>query len=83
MLAANGPLTVHSLAPNATHADGQVELDVHNIWGLMEERATHEALLSIIPNKRPFIIARSTFASAGKWTGPWVRSSEFLYIRSS
>ncbi|KAH8091383.1 glycosyl hydrolases family 31-domain-containing protein [Cristinia sonorae] len=67
-----GDLSVHAVATNATHAGGIVELDVHNLWGLMEEKATHQALLKIQPKKRPFVISRSTFASAGKYTGHWL-----------
>ena len=61
-----------TIATNATHANGFVEIDTHNMWGLMEEKATHLALLAIHPGKRPFIISRSTFASSGKWTGHWL-----------
>ncbi|KAI1790995.1 glycosyl hydrolases family 31-domain-containing protein [Ganoderma leucocontextum] len=61
-----------TIATNATHANGLVEIDTHNLWGLMEEKATHLALLTIHPGKRPFIISRSTFASSGKWTGHWL-----------
>ena len=67
-----GRLSIHTLATDATHADGQVELDVHNLWGLMQEKATHLALLDILPQKRPFVISRSTFPSSGRWTGHWV-----------
>ncbi|KAK7045115.1 glycoside hydrolase family 31 protein [Favolaschia claudopus] len=67
-----GRLGVHDIAPNATHFGGYVELDVHNLWGLMEAEATHKALQEIIPGQRPFIISRSTFPSAGKWTGHWL-----------
>lgn len=77
-----GPLSVHTVASNATHAGGFVEIDVHNLWGLMEERATHLALLSIHPGKRPFIISRSTFPSSGKWTGHWLgdNTSKWIYL---
>ncbi|RPD82758.1 hypothetical protein L226DRAFT_450295 [Lentinus tigrinus ALCF2SS1-7] len=78
-----GSLAGHALATNATHAGGYVELDVHNLWGLMEEKATHLALLSLRKGKRPFIISRSTFASSGKWTGHWLDDNfslwEYLY----
>ncbi|KAI0089781.1 glycosyl hydrolases family 31-domain-containing protein [Irpex rosettiformis] len=67
-----GRLSLRTLATNATHAGGYVELDVHNLWGMMEEKATHKALQSIHPGKRPFLISRSTFPSSGKWTGHWL-----------
>jgi len=79
-----GRLSIHALATNATHAAGFAELDVHNLWGLMEERATHAAVQDIIPGKRPFLISRSTFASAGKWTGHWLGDNfskwQYLYF---
>ena len=67
-----GPLSAHTLATNATHQGGYVELDVHNMFGFMEEKTTHLALQSLFPDKRPFLISRSTFPSAGRWTGHWV-----------
>jgi len=68
-----GNLALKTLAMNATHAGGFVELDVHNMFGYMEERATHLALNKVRPDERPFIISRSTFPSSGHWTGHWVR----------
>ncbi|KAF9067849.1 glycosyl hydrolases family 31-domain-containing protein [Rhodocollybia butyracea] len=68
----NGALSVNTLATNATHAGGFVELDVHNMWGMMEEKTTHLALQELQPGKRPVMISRSTFPSSGKWTGHWV-----------
>jgi alpha-glucosidase len=65
-------LSTRTIATNATHAGGEVELDVHNMWGLMEEKATHAAMHSIRPGKRPFLISRSTFPSSGKWSGHWL-----------
>ena len=45
---------IHTLATNATHAGGYVELDVHKFMrGLMEEKATHIAVQEILPGKRP------------------------------
>jgi alpha-glucosidase len=70
-----GDLAVHAVSPNATHHDGVQEYDVHNLFGHQILNATYQALLSIFPDKRPFIIGRSTFAGSGKWAGHWVRST--------
>ncbi|KAJ7318767.1 glycosyl hydrolases family 31-domain-containing protein [Mycena albidolilacea] len=80
---ANGRLSNHALATNATHAGKYVELDTHNLWGLMEAEATHKALKSVLPGQRPFIISRSAFAGAGKWAGHWLGDNfskwEYMY----
>jgi len=67
----NGALGVHAVSPNATHADGVEEYDVHNLFGYQILNATYNALLSVFPGKRPFIIGRSTFAGSGKVAGHW------------
>ncbi|KAE9388539.1 hypothetical protein BT96DRAFT_968077 [Gymnopus androsaceus JB14] len=78
-----GDLSINTLATNSTHAGGIVDLDVHNMWGMMEEKATHLALQELQPGKRPVIIARSTFPSSGKWAGHWLGDNfslwEYLY----
>lgn len=66
-----GDLAVHALAPNATHQNGVQDYDVHNLFGHQILNATYQALLSINPGKRPFIIGRATFAGSGKWAGHW------------
>ncbi|KAK7442993.1 hypothetical protein VKT23_015940 [Stygiomarasmius scandens] len=78
-----GPLSNMTLATNATHAGGLFDLEVHNMYGMMEEKATHLALQKIHPGKRPFIIARSTFPSTGKWAGHWLGDnfSRWQYLR--
>ncbi|KAK3075089.1 hypothetical protein LTR53_001915 [Teratosphaeriaceae sp. CCFEE 6253] len=67
----NGDLAVHAVSPNATHVDGVLEYDVHNLFGHQILNATYQALLDIFPGKRPFIIGRSTFAGTGRWAGHW------------
>ena len=66
-----GALGSKAVAPNATHEDGTEEYEVHNLFGYGILNATYYALLAAIPDKRPFIIGRSTFAGSGKWAGHW------------
>lgn len=66
-----GELSVHAVSPNATHQDGSLEYDQHNIWGHNLLNATYAALLNIWPTKRPFIIGRSTFVGSGRVAGHW------------
>jgi alpha-glucosidase len=80
-----GDLAVHAVSPNATHANGMAEYDVHNIFGHQIINATYQGLLSVFPGKRPFIIGRSTFAGSGKWAGHWGgdNASRWAYMVSS
>lgn len=66
-----GDLAVHAVSPNATHQGGSLEYDFHNLFGHQILNATHQALLAVYPEKRPFIIGRSTHAGSGKWAGHW------------
>lgn len=68
---ARGDLAGNAVSPNATHADGTVEYDVHNLYGHQLLNATYHGLRNLFPGKRPFIIGRSTFPGSGKWAGHW------------
>ena len=74
-----GDLATHIVSPNATHSDGTVDYDVKSLWGYQILNATYEALLTVFPGKRPFIIGRSTFAGAGKWAGHWGGDNTSLF----
>ena len=56
----------------------------HNAYGMFLLKATHEALRSLTPDKRPFILARGGFAGlqryAALWTGDNASSWDFLRI---
>ncbi|XP_053782529.1 probable maltase-glucoamylase 2 isoform X1 [Desmodus rotundus] len=46
--------------------------DVHSLYGYSMARATDSALKSIFPQKRNFILSRSTFAGSGKFAAHWL-----------
>ena len=75
-------LAVHAVAPNASHHNGVVEYDVHNLYGHQLLQATYAALAAAMPGKRPFVIGRSTFPGSGKYSGHWGgdNASKFYYM---
>eukprot|EP00891_Asterochloris_glomerata_P007647 jgi/Astpho2/7647/e_gw1.00115.13.1_t len=66
------PLSSWGAGVTASHADGILEYDVHNLYGLSEAVATNAAMQKITGNK-PFLLSRSSFPGSGavamKWTG--------------
>lgn len=77
--AINNFLPGHSLvkeviSPNATHNDGpynSTEYEFHNLYGHLSANATYQGLIETYDNKRPFFMARSTFAGSGHFAGHW------------
>lgn len=61
-----------TISMSSTHYGNQKEYDMHNIFGHLESIHSRNALLDIIPNKRPFIITRSTFTGTGHYAGHWL-----------
>lgn len=66
-----GALPAKAISPDATHAEGTLEYEIHNLWGHSILHATHKALSQVFPGKRPFIIGRSTFSGSGAVAGHW------------
>ena len=49
----------------ATHAE------IHNIFGMENERATYEGLLKLRPDERPFVLTRATYAGGQRYGFTW------------
>uniref|UniRef100_A0A8C3X523 Maltase-glucoamylase n=1 Tax=Catagonus wagneri TaxID=51154 RepID=A0A8C3X523_9CETA len=48
------------------------QYDVHNLYGYSMAIATAEAIKTVFPNKRSFLLTRSTFAGSGKFAAHWL-----------
>lgn len=60
------PLFTRISPMDAFHHMGITEYNAHNLYGHMEAITTHQALCTIHPEKRPFVLSRSTFPGSGK-----------------
>jgi alpha-glucosidase (family GH31 glycosyl hydrolase) len=45
--------------------------NLHNMYGHFEAIATYSALQAIMPNKRSFVLSRSSYAGTGKFAAHW------------
>lgn len=75
----------NTLPANTVQYGGVKHRDVHNIYGFLQSKSSHQGLLQRDNyTKRPFVLTRSTFAGsqryAAVWTGDNQASWEYLTI---
>jgi len=46
-------------------------LEIHNVFGMENSRATYEGLLKLNPDVRPFVLTRASFAGGQKYAATW------------
>ncbi|KAK9822226.1 hypothetical protein WJX81_001471 [Elliptochloris bilobata] len=77
-------LSYKTLPVTASHFDGTLEYNVHNLFSMYEVMAT-AAALQRLRNRRQFILTRSTFLGSGAYAAHWTgdTNAEWTDMRMS
>ena len=49
----------------ATHAE------IHNVMGMLNSRGTYEGMLALLPDQRPFVLTRASYAGGQRYAATW------------
>jgi alpha-glucosidase len=57
--------------------------EMHNVYGMLNSRATFEGLMKLAPNMRPFVLTRATYAGGHRYAATWTgdNSSTWNHLR--
>ena len=58
-------------------------LEIHNVYGMENSRATYEGLKTLEPNLRPFVLTRASYAGGQRYAATWTgdNSSTWNHLR--
>lgn len=56
---------------------------VHNVFGMLNARATYDGLRKLRPDERPFVLTRAAYAGAWRWAASWTgdNTSSWNHLR--
>ncbi|HEY3989233.1 MAG TPA: TIM-barrel domain-containing protein, partial [Acidobacteriaceae bacterium] len=58
-------------------------LEIHNVYGMENIRATHDGMVKLAPNMRPFVMTRASYAGGQRYAATWTgdNSSTWNHLR--
>ncbi|HEX4321957.1 MAG TPA: TIM-barrel domain-containing protein [Acidobacteriaceae bacterium] len=60
-------------------------LEIHNVFGMQNTRGTYEGLRKILPDQRPFVLTRASYAGGQRYSATWSgdNSSTWNHLRQT
>ena len=73
----------HRIDEPGFHSRTATHLEIHNIYGMENSRGTHDGLLALSPNERPFVLTRASYAGGQRYAATWTgdNSSTWNHLR--
>src|ERR1700744_5754547 len=58
-------------------------LEIHNVYGMENTRGTHDGMVALAPNIRPFVMTRASYAGGHRYAATWTgdNSSTWNHLR--
>ena len=77
--------TVHRVASDDFAARTASHAEMHNVYGMLNTRATFEGLKALQPNERPFVMTRASYAGGQRYSVTWTgdNSSTWDHLKLS
>jgi len=54
--------------------------EIHNVFGMENVHATHDGLLALRPNERPFVLTRAAYAGAQRYAATWTGDNASTWV---
>lgn len=51
-------------------------LEIHNVFGMENSRATYDGLLALHPDERPFVLTRASYAGGQRYAATWTGDND-------
>jgi alpha-glucosidase len=61
----------HRIAESGFQSRTATHLEIHNIYGMENSRATYDGLLALRPSERPFVLTRASYAGGQRYAATW------------
>ena len=65
------PGTVHRIEGDGFASRNASHPEVHNVYGMLNTRATYEGLRRLRPDERPFVMTRASYAGGHRYSITW------------